>query len=412
MLIDDSRFKLLVCGRRWSKTSAGLQMAVRGHGSSRGKLKGVIDGGRVFWVAPSYPQIESSQIWEQLKRCFEGMIKHGAARKREVEREITLVENGGSIAVKTADSPDARSLRGAGLDGAIIDEAAFTREETWTQGIRPSLSDKKGWAALLTTPNGANWIEKLYRRVGRHSSNGWRAWQRPSSDNPLMTPDEMAALREELGPRAYAQEHEAQFVETEGAIFPADHFLDSIWCDDDWPDTFEASAMFLDPSLGKKDRDGDYQAIAFVGLARGVWWVDCLMLRVPPLELCETFCRVYEALRPTFVGVESNGFQAVLQPLFDLVCRTTNRPPLPLTLINHSTAKALRIRRLDAPLASHKIRFRRTRGTMMLVEQLQMFPIAGYHDDGPDALESAMRMITDRLLPAAVDTDEITVAVC
>lgn len=389
-------------------------MAVRGHGAFRGQRRGMIDGGRIFWVVPSYPQIESSQIWEQLKRCFAGMIEAGTARKREVEREITLVESGGSIAIKTADSPDATSIRGAGLDGAIIDEAAFLRESTWTKGIRPSLSDKQGWAALLTTPNGANWIEKLYRRVERtRNSNGWHAWRQPSSDNPLMTREEMEAVLEEIGPRAYAQEHDAQFVETEGAIFPAEHFVDSIWCDDDWPDAFEVSSLFLDPSLGRESRDGDYQAMVFVGLSRGLWWVDCVMIRVPPLELCETFCRVYEATRPTFVGVESNGFQAVLQPLFDLVCRQSGRPPLPLTLVNHSAAKALRIRRLDAPLASRQIRFRRSSGSMKLVEQLQMFPIAGYHDDGPDAMESAIRLITDRVISRGDDDEtEISVATC
>jgi hypothetical protein len=48
--------------------------------------------------------------------------------------------SGGSIAFKSADSPD--NLRGEGLDYLIVDEADFIKAEVWEQILRPSLSDR------------------------------------------------------------------------------------------------------------------------------------------------------------------------------------------------------------------------------------------------------------------------------
>jgi len=51
-----------------------------------------------------------------------------------------------------------------------------------------------------------------------------------------------------------------------------------------------------------------------------------------------------------------------------------------------------RIRRLGPYLASHRLRFKdASPSTRLLVEQLQEFPVAD-HDDGPDALEMAIRL--------------------
>ena len=55
----------------------------------------------------------------------------------------------------------------------------------------------------------------------------------------------------------------------------------------------------------------------------------------------------------------------------------------------------MRIRRLGPYLSSHRVRFKTgSPGTKLLVEQLQEFPIAD-HDDGPDALEMALRLAVE-----------------
>jgi predicted phage terminase large subunit-like protein len=73
----------------------------------------------------------------------------------------------------------------------------------------------------------------------------------------------------------------------------------------------------------------------------------------------------------------------------------------PVAIENH-TAKQIRIRRLGPYLSSRRLRFKSdSPGTRLLVEQLQEFPI-GDHDDGPDALEMALRLAADVLQGRAI----------
>ena len=391
VLNSTARFKLLACGRRWAKSSAGLQMIIRGHG---GNLKGMMQGGRLLWVAPSAPQLEASQIWPDLQRCFANLREAGLCDIRQDTRSIKLKHNGGSVTVKAVGEPG--SLRGSGLDGVILDEAAWIPREVWTDSIRPSLADKRGWAAFLTSPNGKNWIYKLKERAS--SRDDWEVWQRPSSDNPLVTASELQAILDEIGPIKFAQEHLAQFNDIDGALFPSEYFGDWLWATgDEWPESFEMSVMFIDPSIGSEVRPGDYSAIQWLGLARGDVWVESSLERRSPMRIVEDTVAMYQQLRPSLIGVESNGFQAVLSDLFDMYCDQHGIPPLPLLPVHHSEAKAVRIQRLDPYLFRKKLRFKRSRSSELTVDQMQMFQPKGSkeHDDGPDALEGGIRVLND-----------------
>lgn len=137
VLRHPARSKVVVCGRRWGKTRGGQLACVEGHGPRESGFRGALDGATIWWVAPSFGI--ASMIWRDLKLS----LRHGWIEKNENERRIVL-PGGGSITVKSADNPD--SLRGEGLDGAVLDEAAFMKPEAWAACIRPALSDKRGWA--------------------------------------------------------------------------------------------------------------------------------------------------------------------------------------------------------------------------------------------------------------------------
>lgn len=374
-----------MCGRRWGKTATGLLSAIKGHGPSRNYFKGAAAGGTIWWVAPSYPQIVSSGIWRDLKRACSGAW----VEKSEVDRRIEL-HGGGSITVRSADNDD--TLRGPGLDGLVIDEAARVSGATWREVLRPALSDKGGWALLGTTPNGKNWIHKAF--VDAPGKPDWEAWQRPSWDNPLVSMAEVESLRRELGPRAFDQEHGAKFTDVEGALFPSEYFEDHVWATD-WPDQFEFSTQFVDPSIGSESNPGDYSAIIFTGLARGQYWVKADIKRRTPMQIIEDSVSMYQQFRPMVVGVESNGFQTVLQPLFGMYCQQQGIPPIPLAMVNHHEKKKVRIQRIDPYFDSRLIRIFRDEHGETLVEQCQMYPDSAYHDDGPDALEGAIRLLNE-----------------
>ncbi len=60
--------------------------------------------------------------------------------------------------------------------------------------------------------------------------------------------------------------------------------------------------------------------------------------------------------------------------------------------IHNTVKKQVRIRRLGPYLSRRQMRFlSRSVSTQLLVDQLRDFP-AGAHDDGPDALEMALRL--------------------
>lgn len=58
--------------------------------------------------------------------------------------------------------------------------------------------------------------------------------------------------------------------------------------------------------------------------------------------------------------------------------------------------KIPRIKLLTPLLAAGRIKFVRTPGTSLLVEQLRAFPLHN-HDDGPDALEMGIRLCEELL---------------
>ncbi len=54
--------------------------------------------------------------------------------------------------------------------------------------------------------------------------------------------------------------------------------------------------------------------------------------------------------------------------------------------------KQVRIRKLSPYITDRRLKFRVTPGCRLLVDQLMDFPAAD-HDDGPDALEQAFRVL-------------------
>jgi predicted phage terminase large subunit-like protein len=70
--------------------------------------------------------------------------------------------------------------------------------------------------------------------------------------------------------------------------------------------------------------------------------------------------------------------------------------PIPVVPLHNSVNKLVRIRRLGPYLGQGTIRFKAgSPGTKLLVDQLRDFPTAD-HDDGPDSLEMALRVMIEQ----------------
>lgn len=363
---------------------------MRGHGhpdrNHPQHLKGALDGGNIWWVAPTF--VITQKIERDLIKCF----KSSGFEYHKTDRRIELC-TGGSVTLKTAASP--ASLRGDGLDGIVYDEAAFGLESSWKEALRPALADKQGWSLFLTSPNGPNWVKDRFDLAQRDPKH-YGSWQCPSSQNPLMTPEEMEQARLDIGDRAYQQEMLAQFLATEGAEFAGYYFqLPNFWFND-WPPDSETHLRILavDPSKGKNDKS-DYTAIVDCRLTyQGHVYVDAWLERLDLSRIAERTVEVAAAALPLGLVIESNQFQELLVLMIQPLAKARGLELNIFPSINNEN-KTSRIRaRLTPYLSRGDLHFKRnSRGAKLLVQQLQQFP-CGQHDDGPDALELGLRLLS------------------
>jgi len=149
--------------------------------------------------------------------------------------------------------------------------------------------------------------------------------------------------------------------------------------------------MALDPSKGRDARFGDYSAfVQFQMQPDGTFYVDAdLDIRNISVisEMALQHCRSFQ---PDAFVVETNQFQELLASEINRLA-TERRLWMPLYTIDNRVPKIVRIRRLTPLLAEGRLRFKaNSPGARLLVEQLRDFP-NGDHDDGPDALEMAVR---------------------
>ena len=196
-----ARFRVAAAGRRFGKTRLGAALCV----------KTAADGGRAWWVAPSYPVAMVG--WRLIRRLASQVP---GAEIRQSERLVSF-PNGGEIQVRSADNPD--SLRGEGLDFVVFDECAFIHEDAWQEAVRPALSDRLGRALFISTPKGRNWFWRLWQRCIDDHDHEWHGWQLPTAANPYIAPAEIEAARLGLPERIFAQEFLAQFLDDAGGVF-------------------------------------------------------------------------------------------------------------------------------------------------------------------------------------------------
>ena len=111
----------------------------------------------VWVVAPTYDGSNKvfREVWKEL------LLNLGWTPKRASEKDQYLEFDWGSILEgKSADKPV--SLVGESCNLLIMDECAKVQKKVWDMYLRPTLSDKKGRALFISTPEGFNWIYELY----------------------------------------------------------------------------------------------------------------------------------------------------------------------------------------------------------------------------------------------------------
>lgn len=215
---------------------------------------------------------------------------------------------------------------------------------------------------------------------------------------------DLMCLRAEGGSSAFEREMQGKPINPDLCEWPESYFDEPLWFDQ-WPERLSAKALALDPSKGRDDRLGDFAAYVWLGMATdGTVLVDADLARRPVGEMVERGVELFEQFRPDLFGVETNQFQELLRPQFDAAFRARGMPQGAVYGIHNTVNKVVRIRRLGPLLSAKRLRFKAgSAGARLLVAQLREFPL-GDHDDGPDALEMALRLAGDARRPAQQET--------
>ncbi len=213
----------------------------------------------------------------------------------------------------------------------------------------------------------------------------------------------LMCMRAEGGRTAFEREKQNSPINPDLCEWPESYFDETTWFDE-WPAKLAVKTMALDPSKGSDSRRGDYSALVVLGVDRqGTLYVEADLARRPTPEIVADGVECFRRHQPDVFAIEANQFQDLLAGEFEQSFRRQGLlAARPIPIENH-TSKPVRIRRLGPYLSSHRIRFKsNSPGTKLLVEQLQEFPIAD-HDDGPDALEMALRLAVEVLNGRAIN---------
>jgi hypothetical protein len=229
---SEARFKVLLAGRRSGKTYAAAREFIRRiyrdynatiaagrrwDPQDRDEETGEVKPFLHYWaVAPSHEigKVQRRETFDVIKG--EKLIATWHISKKEL-----WLHGGILIEFKSADKPNA--LVGAGLNGIWCDEAARLKPETWTGNLRPTLTDKRGWALFSTTPLGRNWFDnEIVRRADPADEihdKSYALFQFTSLDNPHLDPQELEDARSQLPPRYFAREYLASRDSFQGQIY-------------------------------------------------------------------------------------------------------------------------------------------------------------------------------------------------
>lgn len=204
IISEAKRFNVLDCGRRFGKSKLAANIL----------SENALEGNPGAYFAPTYKLLEGT--FKDILTALQSLI----SRKHDNQR-IELI-TGGSIEFWSLENPLAGRSRKYKV--AIIDEAAFNRNlwQSWTEAIRPTLTDLKGSAWFMSTPKGKNDFYKLWMR-GQTGEPDWMSWQMPTITNPFIDASEIEAARRDLPELAFKQEYLAEFNDNVANPFGLDY---------------------------------------------------------------------------------------------------------------------------------------------------------------------------------------------
>lgn len=197
------RFSVVVCHRRFGKTVFSINHMI--HKGIRNRRKNP----RYAYLAPLYGQAKRV-AWDYLKMYTEN-IPGAVPNEADLRVDIERPKQGDSVRFTLLGADNPVSLKGIYLDGVILDEYAEMNPTAWREVIRPTLSDREGWAIFIGTPRGRNSFWELYERAKSGQDPDWFGALYKASETGILSPSELESNRREMTDDEFEQEYECSF---------------------------------------------------------------------------------------------------------------------------------------------------------------------------------------------------------
>ena len=174
---------------------------------------GLEDNGSVcMWVSPVYSQ--AKKVFQELTSTIGGTGLTKSINKSELT--ITFI-NGTVMYFRSGERED--TLRGYTLNYLVIDEAAYIKDNVWTEVLRPTVLVQGKKVLFISTPKGKNWFYQIAMRGYTDEYPQYKTFHATSFDTPYITEEELIEAKLSLPETIYKQEILAEFINDGGEVF-------------------------------------------------------------------------------------------------------------------------------------------------------------------------------------------------
>lgn len=205
------RFNVLVMHRRFGKTVFALNEKIdRGLGFALKDVAGSpLPNPKYAYLAPLYGQAKRV-AWDYLK-MYTANIPGVDPNEAELRVDIPRPHMKDKIRFMLLGADNPASIKGLYLDGATLDEFGEMNPSAWREAIRPTLSDRGGWANFIGTPKGRNHFCELYEYARDSGDPEWFAALYKASETGIIPEKELESARKSMTEEEYEQEYECSF---------------------------------------------------------------------------------------------------------------------------------------------------------------------------------------------------------
>lgn len=157
---------------------------------------------RYAYVAPTFAQAKDV-AWSYLCR-YTAPIPGAIPYVNELRVDLP---NGGRVRLYGADNYE--RMRGIYLDGLVLDEYGLIDPRAWSEVLRPTLADRRGWADFVGTPAGHNHFAEIMAES--RTNPDWFTATLKASETKLLPQAELDDAQKTMTPEQYAAEFECSF---------------------------------------------------------------------------------------------------------------------------------------------------------------------------------------------------------